>query len=324
MANASPSYIGAANGTNSTFAQQTALFLKVFSGEVITSFEKHTVCLDKVTVRTISAGKSAQFPVIGRMPDAAYHDPGVEITGQQILQNERVISIDKLLISHVFIADIDDAMSHFEVRSKYSQMMGQKLSETFDNHVMREIGQAALASATVTSGDGGYAPTADDNLKSGTIATKFTAWETAMFACMVNFDNKFVVGPRYCVLKPVDYYDLMKYVASNGFSLVNRDFSPNNGSYADGKLLKIAGIDLISTPMLPTSDYSAEAFHNYNCALYRALVFTPGAVGTVKLMDLSLQSEWDIRRQGTLMVARYAMGHGILQPECAALLRTAT
>jgi hypothetical protein len=34
-------------------------------------------------------------------------------------------------------------------------------------------------------------------------------------------------------------------------------------------------------------------------------------------MDLSLQSQWDIRRQGTLMVGRYAMGHGVLQPECA-------
>lgn len=36
-----------------------ALFLKLFSGEVITSFEKNTIMLDKHNVRTISQGKSA-------------------------------------------------------------------------------------------------------------------------------------------------------------------------------------------------------------------------------------------------------------------------
>jgi len=46
------------------------------------------------------------------------------------------------------------------------------------------------------------------------------------------------------------------------------------------------------------------------------------AVGTVKLLDLAMESEYDIRRQGTLMVAKYAMGHGILRPECAIELAT--
>jgi len=35
------------------------------------------------------------------------------------------------------------------------------------------------------------------------------------------------------------------------------------------------------------------------------------------LMDLGLESEYDIRRQGTLFVAKYAMGHGVLRPEAA-------
>jgi hypothetical protein len=41
------------------------------------------------------------------------------------------------------------------------------------------------------------------------------------------------------------------------------------------------------------------------------------AVGTVKLMDLAMEAEYQTRFQGTLMVARYAVGHGILRPECA-------
>ena len=38
-------------------------------------------------------------------------------------------------------------------------------------------------------------------------------------------------------------------------------------------------------------------------------------------MDLAVESEYDIRRQGTLMVAKYAMGHGVLRPESAVELR---
>lgn len=60
MADATVSFIGADNGTDSTVDQQRTLFLKLFSGEVIMSFEKTTVCLDKHKVRTISQGKSAQ------------------------------------------------------------------------------------------------------------------------------------------------------------------------------------------------------------------------------------------------------------------------
>ena len=50
-----------------------------------------------------------------------------------------------------------------------------------------------------------------------------------------------------------------------------------------------------------------------------ALVFVghSAAVGTVKLLDLATESEYQIERQGTLFVAKYAMGHGILRPECA-------
>ena len=52
----------------------------------------------------------------------------------------------------------------------------------------------------------------------------------------------------------------------------------------------------------------------------RALVMHKDAVATVKLMDLSVESEYQIERQGTLIVSRYAMGHNILRPAMAVAL----
>jgi hypothetical protein len=46
------------------------------------------------------------------------------------------------------------------------------------------------------------------------------------------------------------------------------------------------------------------------------------AVGTVKLIDLGMEMAYDIRRQGTLIVGKYAVGDGILRPESAVEIKT--
>ena len=53
------------------------------------------------------------------------------------------------------------------------------------------------------------------------------------------------------------------------------------------------------------------------------LVMTTDAVATAKLMEMSVESEYQINRQGTLMVAKYAMGHNFLRPECCYHLKSA-
>ena len=55
----------------------------------------------------------------------------------------------------------------------------------------------------------------------------------------------------------------------------------------------------------------------------RGLVFTQDAAATVKLLDLGVEQEYQIERQGSLAVAKYAMGHNILRPACAISLNAA-
>ena len=60
-----------------------ALFLKLFAGEVLTIFENENKTMGRTMVRSITNGKSAQFPVMGRA-SAYYHTPGNEILGGKI------------------------------------------------------------------------------------------------------------------------------------------------------------------------------------------------------------------------------------------------
>ena len=46
-----------------------------------------------------------------------------------------------------------------------------------------------------------------------------------------------------------------------------------------------------------------------------ALVLHETAIATVKLMELATEMQWDIRRQGTLMVAKMALGNGVIRPD---------
>ena len=324
MANASPVKFGNANSGNT---RDDALFLKVFAGEVITSFDRASKTAGADMVRSISSGKSATFPVLGRI-GASYHAVGTEITGSDVNANEKVITINDLLISSVFVSNIEEAKSHWDVRSAYSTEMGRALSFQKDKHVLQTIGQASLASASVTGGDA-TTNVVNTGIASSTDATAANAMIDAIFAAAKELDANYVPSEgRKCFMRLEEYYKL-----ANATNAVNVDFS-GKGSIAEGKVHKIAGIELVPVPHFVssnvTSGVDAGSATNagstpqaVNLSNFVALVSHPSAVGTVKLMDLAVEKEYDIRRQGTLMVAKYSMGHGVLRPEAAVGIKEA-
>ena len=324
MANASPVKFGNAN---SGATRDDALFLKVFAGEVITSFDRASKTQGADMVRSISNGKSATFPVMGRI-GASYHAVGTEITGSDINHNEKVITINDLLISSVFVSNIEEAKNHWDVRSAYSTEIGRALAFQKDKHILQTIGQASLASASITGGDA-TTNIVNTGIASATDATAANAMIDAIFAAAKELDANYVPSEgRKCFMRLEEYYKL-----ANATNAVNVDFS-GNGSIAEGKVHKIAGIELVPVAHFVnsnvTSGTDAGSATNggstpqaVDLSNFVALVSHPSAVGTVKLMDLAVEKEYDIRRQGTLMVAKYSMGHGVLRPEAAVGIKEA-
>ena len=326
MSNATPASIGRVNAANA----EDALFLKTFTGEVITSFDRASKTQGADSVRSISNGKSATFPVMGRTT-AAYHTPGAEILGSDVNHNEKVITINDLLVSSAFLSNIEEAKNHWDVRSNYSTEIGRALAFQKDKHVLQTIGQAAQQSTpNVTGGDAGTVLT-NTAIASATAATSANGFIDSLFDAAKTLDDKYVPSEgRMCFLKPEMYYKL-----ANATNAVNVDFSGGaNGGVASGRVLQIAGIKLISVPHFVSSNVNSGTDQGsatqggsnpqaVNLTAYEGLVCHPSAVGTVKLMDLATEMEYDIRRQGTLMVAKYAMGHGVLRCESAVGIKDA-
>jgi hypothetical protein len=302
--NAVPSRLGQINGAGDA----RALFLKVFSGEVLTAFAETNVALQRTMVRTITSGSSAQFPVFGK-GGAAYHTPGASLNGTTVPHAERNIVIDDLLVADRFIANIDEAMNHYDVRAPYSRDTGRALAMAMDLNILRVGVLTARASASVTGGFGGSRIV---SANSRTVAADLIA---AAFAAAQAMDEKDVPDTdRFLYLRPQQYYLLV----NSGHPLINRDFSPENGNVAEGVVYKVAGFTIVKTNNLPiTNVTTGPTAYQGNFTNVTALALHNTAVGTVKLMDLSTEMEYQIQRQGTLIVAKYACGHGILRPEAA-------
>jgi hypothetical protein len=342
--NTSPSRVGQINSAGDT----DALFLKKFSGEILQTFEESNVFKPLHTIRTIESGKSAQFPVTG-IASASYHTPGENIADagnsylSDIKKAEQIITIDKMLLASTFLSNIDDVKNHYDIRSVYANELGKALAVRFDTALAKVFIAAARQSAVITGGKvGGQLDVANNDFSApdtpGTPAAITGAdLVAAFFSAAQKLDENDVPSDgRFCVLRPSDYYKLITGAdASNSFSLtsaVNADIG-GQGGLATGSIPQIAGISIYKSNHIPSTDLSAVSSGDggsnndvfaangvgYNGDFRNSLgiVSHSAAVGTVKLLDLATESEYQIERQGTLFVAKYAMGHGVLRPECA-------
>lgn len=287
-----------------------ALFLKQFGGEILTEFEQETAFKQRHYVRQISNGKSAQFPLIGTV-NSAMHVPGKWIDGASVPHAEVVLTIDGLLVAPLFVADIDTLMNHYDVRGPYATEIGRELAQQYDLNVARTAILAARTTTNPLTGrEGG------ESISTALMNTSSTVLAAALFSAAQKFDEKKVPSAdRNAFVRPAQYY-----LCAQNTTLINKDWG-GAGDLSKGSFSSLAGITIVKTNNLPSTDLSADATvitkYRGNYAKTFGLVMNRWAVGTVQLMDISLETDREIRTQGTFMVGKLAVGHGPLRVECA-------
>lgn len=335
-----PSRLGQKNATGTT----NDLFLKVFSGEIITVFDEVNVMLPTTTVRTITTGKSAQFPAVG-VANATYHVPGQDILADDaatpeylssVKHNEIIIVINDLLVSSVFIDSLDEAKNHYDVRGEYTKQMTGALSAKADRTLIHHGIQGAREAADRFGGTDYIGKSIDIGAASAAAVTSAQLIKE-IFAAAEYMDSKDVPSDdRYVVLSPTEYYKLIASAdGSAGGLVLNRDFgNEGNGSIAGGTIMSVAGFKVLKSNHMPTANLDVSATHSGDQSTLAdatltgdgnipiALCYQKGGLGTVKLRDLRVEAERRIERQGHLIVASYAMGHEVLRTECLVELKT--
>ena len=302
------------------------LFLKVFGGEVFAAFSEKVHTADKHLMKEIASGKSSQFAKTWKV-SASYHSAGVEMLGQDTDETERVISIDGLLVSHIGIYDLDEAMSQFQVRSTYTSELGKALARVFDTNVYRTVIKTARADSTMP----GAASTSPfpDGIRllsadvSGTItATSGSQWWEVLRGIQVDADGRDYDGQVHMVVPPATF-DAIQYAqvadaAANPFLFANNDLS-FGGKAVGGESINLRNVSAYMSNLMPQSNDSANSDVK---AKYRAdytntlgCAWGNEGVATVKLMGMSLEQSRDARRQEDFIVAKIALGTGPVRNE---------
>lgn len=306
MPDFTPSRIGQINGAGAT----DAIFLKMFSGETLKTFQETNVMREYHKIRSIASGKSAQFVYFGKTT-AAYHTPGVEMLGNAIGQAERTILIDGLLVANVSVANIDEAMSHYDVRSEYASLLGRALALKYDKQCLIVGVLAARGATTITGNSGGSV------LTNAAFDTNGEVLADGIFDAAQALDEKDVPQEdRFFFVLPKHYW-----LMARSTKVLNRDWG-GKGSYSDGRGLMVAGVKVVMTNNLPNSVVAADSpapANTYSGTFTNTvgLLMHKEAIGTVTLADLAVEKEYSVRHQATIMVAKIACGHGIVRPECA-------
>lgn len=323
-----------------------ALYLKVFAGEVLTAWHQENMALGMTRVRTIKSGKSAQFPILGTTT-SKYHTPGQLIQADQLPSVERTVTIDDVALSAIFVADIDEAISHYETRSQYAAECGQTLADTVDRNIFRMIAQAAFITDATAAGNAGLqVPSAGQkytqNIQFAGAGDELDGAKIvdAIFKARTQFRKNSIRGQLKCVLPPEQYEALVNVQDTNKVTWMNKDVG-GVGSMAEGAIPRVAGIAIYESVNIPQADESLGlvddpepladvAVGSGNQAKYRGdyskvvgLIFSENAVATTKLMDVSTKVVREDLRLGSTILATQAVGHDILRFECAVALLAA-
>tara|TARA_B100001989_G_scaffold241117_1_gene206733 strand:+ start:4347 stop:5516 length:1170 start_codon:yes stop_codon:yes gene_type:complete len=245
--------LGRINGTGNA-TNNRDLYLKLFSGEMFTGFQRETIARDLVQKRTLTNGKSLQFIYTGRTT-AEYHTPGNSILGNDQKAPpvaEKTITVDDLLISSAFVYELDETLSHYELRGEISRKIGYALAQKYDRLIFRAIAKGARQASPVsmtnfvepggTQIQVGGGSDADDAYNSTHLINAFYDAAAALDEKGVSEDG------RVAVLTPRQYYALIQNIESNG--LINRNERGDALQSGNG-IIEIAGIQIFKSMNIP-------------------------------------------------------------------------
>ena len=231
-----------------------ALYLKLFSGEMFKGFQNNTIARDLIMKRTLKNGKSLQFIFTGRTK-SEFHTPGNSILGDSNGAPpvaEKTITVDDLLISSAFVYELDEVLSHYDLRSEISRKIGYALAEKYDRLAFRAVARGARQASPITAT--GYVEPGGTQIRVGSTTNDSDAYVaanlvSAFYDAAAALDEKGVSSDsRVAVLNPRQYYELIQAVGTNG--LVNRDAQGTALQSGNG-IIEIAGIKIYKSMNIP-------------------------------------------------------------------------
>jgi len=291
------------------------LFLKQFGQMVLEAWQESNTFETAVHQQTIGAGKSWQFPIIGRKRDAVEHTPGDQITGGGVENQEVTIDLDNMLVDSVFIAEIDTLMASYSLSAPYASQIGESLSTTFDKRAAITFVKASrITTAPYT---GGPVPS---YFYDAAIKTDPAKLEEGFFAAVEYIKENDVGGGEVRGYLPWQQVLMLAKYAG-----LDSKFTTGTGNRGQATIGPIAGIGVVGSNHIPKTNI-ATGLTKYqgNFTTTAGFIANPQAVGLLNRRGLRVTITDKEDRLGTLIIGSRFCGFGPLRAECSFELATAS
>lgn len=326
-------------------------FIRLYTAEVLMAYKRETLLESRVRSKTIRGGKSTTFPMLGRST-VEYFTPGDEITGGKLRAGERTCVVDDLMISAKMIYNLDEVMNYYDVRSAYSEESGNALAWESDRNCARMLVKACLATDLASAADlvQSYKQFDEEefvaNVNVGTVSGDDldpSAIDQAILDALKLWKKK-SISPRGAVLalNTDNYFALLDTKDAAKINWRNSLYGGISG-FEGTQVPTMHGVEIIcsnnmdvttlwngttgvTTDQKPlaatvgsgrTAAYDVPVAYLPSAKLVRGVLFVPDAVCKVNLLGVQTESEYQMRHQGTMMLAKKAEGFNILRPSAA-------
>tara|TARA_R100000808_G_scaffold4669_2_gene14916 strand:- start:7639 stop:8643 length:1005 start_codon:yes stop_codon:yes gene_type:complete len=333
--------MGAVTATTRFGKSDLSVFLKVFSGMVATSYARKTATDGLILKRTIQHGSSVQWPMVGSAK-AVYHTVNENIitdtTGSKYLSDpgagERVVQVDNPLVAAEVIASIDEAMSHFEIRSHHAAALGEALAIENDLNVLMCVCNGAAKSALLSgTGAGSWADEGDEVVDADFHTSASSARDTLKSIAQKMNENDVPQDGRVAIVTPGCYAALADDVSG----IANADINMNTGGDVGlHRVLRVHGFEIRMSNRIADlqgydTDYASSAKTGQRGTDYTyadfskvsAVVFQKSAIGQVELGSMALKAEEKPELLGTFFIASKTVGNGVLRPSACFVVKNA-
>lgn len=286
--------------------------MRNFSTYVLEAWKQTFDFEGETFVKTITAGKSEVFPIIGRKRNAVEHIPGEIVLGGTIAHAEVEIGLDAFLIDSVFLAEIDELLAHYPLSQPYAQQLGESLAQESNARIARTL---ILASrATTALGDlGTEGHSVPSYYFNASIASDASKLEEAAFKGVEYIRVNDTGGGQPTYWMP--WAQQLLLARYTGIDTVD---TAGSGNRAAGTVGQLAGLNVKGTNSLPNTNVTTgRTKYQGNFTTTYGVIANRMAVGTLRRKGLSVKMTQQDDRLGTLMIASKLEGHGILRQECS-------
>lgn len=310
-----------------------ALFIEEYGGLVDMAFHEASTMKSTLNVRSVMGSNTVKNYRVGETALSAV-TPGVRPDATPTTFGDVSVTVDTVVVARNNVFLLEDLQNNYDAKVELARTQGEQLAEFFDEAAYIQAMKAARSAA----------PANLTGFKSGTVVAMAAIGDQAdavkleskILNMIQGMEEKKVKvrGTQFgttgyngvqLYLAPAEYYTLLQ-----NDKLVDSQYSEGNGDYAGNKLLKVAGIPINTTTLLPQAEVTGHYLSNasnstaYDVSLAEsygvALAFAPRAVLAGETIGLTSDIWYNKEEKQWFIDSHLSFGMGPDRAEMAAIL----